>query len=113
TPLSTSLKVEFGALIVSSPSSIVTLGFTGALFIRVAGTGGMVCAGTGWASNAGAAFFFADDLFFFFSTVVFCGAGVSGPACCAQPPLQIIASTHAVAIARLIAGSALPASSCA
>ena len=59
------------------PPSIVTLGCTGALFISVAGTGGMVCAGTCGAAAgtcgaaagtllAGTAFF--RNAFFFFAT---------------------------------------------
>ena len=37
------------------------------------------------------------------------GEGSGAPDCCAQTPHEIITSTHAVAIVRLIAGSALPA----
>ena len=55
--------MEFGASIVSSPSSIVTLGSTGALFIRVAGTGGMICAGSCWSCGGMPCVAFLQDAF--------------------------------------------------
>ena len=64
TPLSTSLKVEFGASMVSNPPSIVTFGATGALFISVAGTGGVICAGIGWTGVCACAFLFKAARFF-------------------------------------------------
>src|ERR1019366_2763794 len=118
--------MEFGASIVSKPSAIVTFGATGALFIRVAGIGGMACAGTGWAGataftwllSSFADAFFAVNAFFFVNACVFLvdvcvfrGAGACAPEFCARAPPEIMASTHAIAITRLIAGSALPGSS--
>jgi hypothetical protein len=96
---------------VSMPPSSVTLGLTGALFIRVAGTGGISCAGSGWATTGLGAGFFRLAAFALVAGFA-CGTGAFGALepcgvdCQATRPPDSIASAHSVAIVRFIAGSA-------
>jgi hypothetical protein len=112
---------------VSNPLSIVTFGFTGALFIRVAGIGGMICGGSWWTEAMGLRDFLDKGLFFascfFRAGAVGRAEGAGGVDCCAQATpdtigntigdtiASAIASERAIAEVRLIASSALIGSS--
>src|SRR6266498_201614 len=91
TPLSTALRVELGASMVSRLSRRVTVGFTGGWFISVGGSWGTASAGegndpagppgSGLAWGCEDTFFFAAEPFFFGFGTEFSGGFV--PAGCA------------------------------